>query len=112
MALKKGDIINPSGRPKGAANKTTSEIREAFKQLVSNNIDTLQSDLEKVKPDQRISFILKMAEFFLPKLQSVSIENQLEIEYKHLEALLNTAPEQAIEQITLKILTLKNQTNE
>lgn len=112
MTLKKGDIINPSGRPKGAANKTTSEIRAAFQQLVSNNIDKLQDDIEKLKPEQRISFILKMAEFLLPKLQSLSIQNQIELEYKQLEALLNNATPEAIEAITAKILTLKIQNNE
>lgn len=115
MALKKGDIINPNGRPKGAANKTTSEIRAAFQQLVSNNIDTLQSDLESMEPEKRVSYIIKLSEFILPRLQSLSFENQIELEYKQLEALLNSAPEQAIEAITAKILTLKiqneNETN-
>lgn len=112
MALKKGDIINPSGRPKGAANKTTSEIRAAFQQLVSNNIDTLQSDLESMEPEKRVSYIIKLSEFILPRLQNLSIENQIELEYFHLEKLLNSATPEAIAQITAKILTLKIENNE
>jgi len=107
MALKKGEILNPNGRPKGAANKTTSEIRAAFQQLVSNNIDTLQTDLESMPPEKRVSYIIKLSEFILPKLSSMTIENQFEIEYKHLEALLSKAPDEAIEQITAKLLTIK-----
>jgi hypothetical protein len=112
MALKKGEVLNPSGRPKGAANKTTSEIRAAFQLLVSNNIDTLQADIDKLEPEKRIAYIIKFAEFLLPKLQSLSIENQLDMEYKQLEMLLNSATPEAIEAITAKILTLKIQNNE
>lgn len=108
MALKKGDVINPNGRPKGAKNKTAAQIREAFQLLISDNIDQLQSDLKEMPPDKRFAMIVKLSEFVLPKLQSLSIDNQIELEYKQLEALLNKAPEQAIEQITAKILTIKN----
>ena len=79
MTLKKGEILNPTGRPKGAVNKTTSEIRTAFQQLVSNNIDKLQIDIDKLDPEKRIAYIIKFAEFLLPKLQSLSLENQLDI---------------------------------
>ena len=107
MALKKGEIINPNGRPKGSQNRTTSEIRAAFQQLVSNNIDTLQTDLESMEPEKRVLYIIKLSEFILPKLQSMTIENQIELEYKKLEALLSSAPDEAIEQITAKLLTIK-----
>ncbi len=112
MTLKKGEILNPTGRPKGAVNKTTSEIREAFQQLVSNNIDKLQDDIDMLEPEKRIAYIIKFAEFLLPKLQSMTIENQIDLEYKKLEALLNNATPEAIEAITSKILTLKIQNNE
>ena len=104
----KGKTNNPNGRPKGSKNKTASEIREAFQKLVSDNLEGLQEDLDKLEPEKRISYIIKLSELILPKLQSLSVENQIDIEYKQLEALLNKAPEQAIEQITAKILTIKN----
>jgi hypothetical protein len=107
MPIQKGQILPGAGRPKNSQNRTTSEIRAAFQQLVSNNIDTLQSDLESMEPEKRVSYIIKLSEFILPKLQSLSIDNQFEIEYKHLEALLSKAPEQAIEAITAKLLTIK-----
>jgi len=39
MALKKGMVLNPNGRPKGSPNKSTTEIRNAFQMLVSQNIE-------------------------------------------------------------------------
>ncbi len=112
MALKKGDRLNPEGRPKGATNKTSSEIRQAFQMLVENNLEQLEDDLQACDADKRIGFILKLSEFFLPRMQSMTIENQLELEYKQLEVLLSKATPEAIEQISSKILTLKNYSNE
>ena len=106
MGLKKGDKLNPNGRPKGSENKTTGEIRKAFQTLVSNNIDTLQNDLNLLEPEKRISYIIKFAEFIIPKLQSLSVENQIELEYKQLDELLMKAPETAIDVITEKVINL------
>lgn len=88
MTIKKGTVLNPAGRPSGAVNKSSAEIRAAFQMLVENNLETLEQDLKIVKPDQRINFILKMAEFFLPKLMAQKIEVDL-----------NTLTEIQIEQI-------------
>lgn len=112
MALKKGDQLNPNGRPKGATNKTTAEIRQAFQLLVENNLETLEQDLKNIEPEKRIGYIIKLSEFFLPKLQSLTIENQLELEYKQLEILLQQASSEALEIITQKILTLKIQSDD
>lgn len=106
MAQRKGQTGNPNGRPAGSPNKTTAEIRNAFQLLVSNNIDTMQADLVMLEPEKRLSFIIKLAEFFIPKLQSMSIENQIELEYKQLEALLLKTPESAIDLITDKVINL------
>lgn len=107
MPIKKGQTLPGAGRPKNSTNKSTAEIRQAFQQLVSNNIDTLQTDLESMQPEKRVSYILKMSEFILPRLQSMDITSQLELEYQQLEALLSKAPDEVIEQITAKILTIK-----
>ena len=106
MGLQKGQSGNKNGRPKGTPNKTTSEIRKAFQTLVSNNIDTLQNDLNLLEPEKRISYIIKFAEFIIPKLQSLNVENQIELEYKQLDELLMKAPETAIDVITEKVINL------
>lgn len=112
MTIKKGTVLNPTGRPKNSINKTSAEIRAAFQLLVENNLEQLEQDLKGCKPEQRIGYILKLSEFFLPKLQSMTIENQLEMEYKQLEVLLSKATPEAIDAICSKILTLKIQNDE
>lgn len=112
MALKKGVVLNPNGRPQGSPNKSTTEIRNAFQLLVSQNIEQLQNDLSEMTPDKRVSYIIKLSEFILPKLQSLSLDTQIELEYKSLEALLTKAPDEVIERLTQRILTLKSLSDE
>ena len=92
MAQLKGQTGNPFGRPKGSPNKTTSQIRRAFSTLVSDNIEQLQQDIDALEPKERINYIIKMAEFIIPKLQSVSIDD------------LASEGEQTINEITINIL--------
>ena len=104
MTLKKGEILNPSGRPKGAANKTTSEIRAAFQMLISENIEQLQSDIDKLKPSERINIIMQMANYILPKMQTLNVPEMVTLEYKELQILLERCPDEAIEKISQKIM--------
>jgi hypothetical protein len=60
-----------SGRQKGVTNKTTSDIKEAYKLLIENNLDNLTSWLEKVAekdPAKAISLLSELSEYVLPKL--------------------------------------------
>jgi hypothetical protein len=104
--LKKGQTANPNGRPQGTQNKATGAIRAAFQQLIENNLQQLESDLSDLEPKDRISMLIKISEFVLPKLQSIDISTQLELEYKHLESLLMKGTPEAIETISNKIIQL------
>jgi len=75
--FKPGLSGNPQGRPKGSKNKTTSDIKEKWRQILENQMKTLEQDLEEMKPDERVKLIASISEFFIPKLQrkSIGIEN-------------------------------------
>lgn len=69
--LKKGSNLNPKGRPKGLANKTTTEIREAYQNLVEMNLDNMTEWLKQVAekdPNKAMELMLKLSEYFIPKL--------------------------------------------
>ena len=74
MAQKKGNTGNPNGRPKGSKNRSTSEIKTAIQKLLDTNVSQMEVDLQKLSPKERISVLLKMAEFVLPKVQAVPHE--------------------------------------
>ena len=64
----------------GVPNKASSQVREAFKQLVESNLPQMQSDLDSLKPNDRLRFILDLAKFILPTLQAVSVDDLRENE--------------------------------
>ena len=65
---------------KGVPNRATSEVREAFKQLVENNLPQMQTDLDSLEPKDRLKFMLDLSRFILPQLQSISIDDLREKE--------------------------------
>lgn len=112
MGLHKGMTNNPTGRKAGVSNKATTELKQWVKTLLETNQNQFSADLLQVDAKERLQVMTALLKYAIPTLQSVSVEAQIQAEYSELQKLLNNAPNEAIEAITQKILTLKNQTNE
>lgn len=78
MAFQKGQSGNPSGKPKGAINKTTKEIRETITYIVSHNISTIQSDLDELSPKDRVKVLVDLIQYITPKLKAVGYQEVIE----------------------------------
>jgi predicted AAA+ superfamily ATPase len=65
--------IKTGGRTKGAVNKTTTEIREHFQNLVSENLEQLNEDLKSLEPLQRLKMIIDIAKFVVPTLKATDL---------------------------------------
>lgn len=57
-----------NGRPPGAKNRTTEEMRELLKYIINKNLDRLESDLEKMSPTNRWLVLNKLTQYILPAL--------------------------------------------
>ncbi len=67
-SFKKGEA---KGKPKGALNHTTRDIKEAYRLLIENNLDNMTIWIERIAekdPARAMNIILSLSEFVIPKL--------------------------------------------
>ena len=82
--FKPGESGNPSGRPKGTANKATTEIKEAYINLIHGNLHEIQEWINRVaqrNPEKAFDMLMKLSPFVIPKKQEMdlNIENPINI---------------------------------
>lgn len=66
-----------NGRPKGAKNRTTEEIRQYIQMVMDNNLERLEDDLERMSPSHRWQTLEKLTKYFLPALSKNDNNNTL-----------------------------------
>ncbi|MBD1434859.1 hypothetical protein H8B06_18695 [Sphingobacterium sp. DN00404] len=73
MGLKKGQTNNPGGRPKGAKNKVTREVKEVIKSITSEyfNNGSFDKDFKRLDPKDRVQVIERLLKYHIPTLSSV-----------------------------------------
>jgi len=93
----KGHTNNPNGRPKGSQNRITKELKSGIMSFLQNNWEGVQSDFDQLEPRDKLTFILKLLEYALPKQRS--IDNNLLLESK-----IDTLSDEKVELIINQIL--------
>lgn len=78
MAFEKGTSGNPSGKPKGAKNKVSLQLRETITDFLENNFEKVARDFSKLQPKDRAKLYCDLLQYGLPKLQSVSLAMDFE----------------------------------
>jgi hypothetical protein len=63
--------IKTGGRIKGTPNRNTTEIREQFQSLITDNLEQMNSDLKALEPKERIKAIIDLSKFVLPTLKAI-----------------------------------------
>ena len=95
MPFKPGDKnINRKGRPKGAYNRSTEEMKLTIARAVNHQLSELQSDLDKIREDnpaKALELAMKLMEYTIPKLKSMDVK-------------LDADVKQTIEQIKVEVI--------
>ena len=65
--------VRQNGRAKGSLNKTSSDVKKIYSQILENNIENIQSDLDKLDPLNRIKILIQLSEFIVPKMRSIDV---------------------------------------
>ena len=60
------------GREKGTPNRMTKELRAILKDVLYEEIETLQERLDSLNPKDRVELLIKLMPYALPKTTSVS----------------------------------------
>ena len=82
MAFEKNDTrINRAGRPLGALNRSTEQMKLNLARATNNTLNHLSEDLEKIRkkdPEKAIELALKLMEYTLPKLSRTEVKAEIE----------------------------------
>jgi hypothetical protein len=73
------------GRPPGALNRTTEQMRLTINRAVNNTLNTIQSDLDELKktdPVKALEISMKLMEYAMPKMRSIDLKGSIEVDAK------------------------------
>jgi len=65
------------GREIGTPNTITKDIRERIEKIIDIHFNekTFEKDLKQLDPEKRLTIMIKLLEFTLPKLQATKLES-------------------------------------
>lgn len=109
MKFQKGQSGNPKGRPKGAKGKADTDLKRWVAEILDGGREKFEKALGCLPPQDYIKTFLSLLNYSLPKLQSMSPGEMLDAEYKKLEELLESAPDEVVDKIVERINKLKDE---
>jgi uncharacterized protein YeeX (DUF496 family) len=81
MAFVKGDNrINKAGRPVGALNRSTEQMKLTLARAANKTLDTISDDLERIRkdnPEKAIQLALQLMEYVMPKLSRTEMKAEI-----------------------------------
>ena len=107
MGRKKG-TTKTGGRTVGTPNKITGTVKEWITSIIDGNRQQFEEDLENLEPGERVRVISNLLQYVTPKIQSANPEELMEAEYQKLSELLDSAPDEVINEIVKRINRLSN----
>lgn len=95
MPFEKGISGNPEGRPRGAVNRTSTQLREMIADFLENNFEKVVQDFSELNAKDRVKLYCDLLQYGLPRLQAVQIETEFDrLPDDQLDYLLNSLKEE------------------
>ena len=107
MGKKKG-TAKTGGRKAGTPNKITGTVKEWIQKVIDGNRQQFEQDLSELDAGERVRVISNLLQYVTPKMQSASPGEMLEAEYQKLSELLDTAPDEVVNEIVERVKRLTN----
>jgi hypothetical protein len=90
MPFEKGKSGNPGGRPKGAKDKATRELRDWVQRFLERKTYDLEKSWKELKPEQKFALFEKLLAYTLPKPQTIDLNIDLErLSEEQLDQIIN-----------------------
>ncbi|MBK8519018.1 MAG: hypothetical protein IPL55_22855 [Saprospiraceae bacterium] len=69
------------GRPKGAQNKTSKQVKEILSDILSDEIEAMPERLNQLSDKDRLDILIKLLPYLLPKQKEIdmSVKNEVNI---------------------------------
>ena len=67
-------VAGNTGRPRGARNRVTVEQKDRIERVLAMIEETLEEDMLKMKPKERVDLWAALQEYIRPKLQRTQVE--------------------------------------
>lgn len=107
------------GRKKAVPNAKTADLRQWIEEILNGQRSVFEQKMKQLPAAKYVDCYLSLLSFSVPKQQSVSYEAKVEAEYKQLQVLLASCPEEFVEKIAARMLEMQegaltdtNNTNE
>ena len=81
--------INKAGRPVGSGNIHNKNIKKIIAEIVQYNLETLQCDLDEMKPVERTKVIVSLLDYVSPKLRSIETTDLTDNTFRPISIKLN-----------------------
>lgn len=78
MGLQKGKTNNPNGRPPGALNKITKDLRKNITEFLETNFDEVVNEWRNLEGKDKLQFYKDLIQYAIPKMQTMEFQSEFE----------------------------------
>jgi hypothetical protein len=78
MGLRKGMTNNKQGKPPGAVNKLSKDMRQTITDFLTDHWPEVEKEFCKLKGRDKVNFYRDLLQYSIPKMQAVAVALEFE----------------------------------